>query len=199
MYFNYSGVWTGGHDVMGATSPQTSFYFAEGYTGAGFDEWLCLHEPRTPTATTAHITYMFADGTTQVQDVPIGATTRATVNVNAAGGPGQGRLGQDDLRRPHRGRAPHVLQLQRRLDRGTRRHGRHLPPDHLLLRRGLHRSRTFDEWLCLMNPEPTATTAHITYMFTDGTTQAQDVPIGATTRATVNVNDAGGRRTRTSR
>ena len=30
MYFNYNGVWTGGHDVVGATSPAATFYFAEG-------------------------------------------------------------------------------------------------------------------------------------------------------------------------
>ncbi|MBU1670607.1 MAG: hypothetical protein KKF41_16135 [Actinobacteria bacterium] len=33
MYFNYLGAWTGGHDVVGATSEATTWYFAEGYTG----------------------------------------------------------------------------------------------------------------------------------------------------------------------
>jgi hypothetical protein len=88
MYFNYKGAWTGGHDVVGAPSPQTTFLFAEGYTGAGFEEWLCLQNPN-PDPTTAHITYMFADGTTQTQDVPIGPTTRATVDVNSVIGPGK--------------------------------------------------------------------------------------------------------------
>ena len=32
MYFNYNGVWTGGHDVVGATAPSSTFYFAEGCT-----------------------------------------------------------------------------------------------------------------------------------------------------------------------
>ncbi len=46
MYFNYNGTWTGGHDVIGLAAPQTSFYFAEGYTGTGtFDEYLCLMNP----------------------------------------------------------------------------------------------------------------------------------------------------------
>ncbi|MEW6555148.1 MAG: DUF5719 family protein, partial [Actinomycetota bacterium] len=87
MYFDYLGKWSGGHDVTGAVAPQTSFFFAEGYTGAGlFDEYLCLMNPGD-TPTTAHITYMFPDGTTQPQDVPIGATTRTTVSVNAVVGP----------------------------------------------------------------------------------------------------------------
>ncbi len=45
MYFAYRGVWTGGHDVVGCPTPGSSFYFAEGYTGDGFDEWLCLMNP----------------------------------------------------------------------------------------------------------------------------------------------------------
>ena len=48
MYFDYSGggsSWTGGHDVMGATRASTTWYFAEGYTGEGFDEWVCVLNP----------------------------------------------------------------------------------------------------------------------------------------------------------
>lgn len=68
-------------------SPQTSFYFAEGYTGKDtFEEYLCLLNPGDQ-ATTAHITYMFADGSTQEQDLPIAKTSRATVNVKGEVGP----------------------------------------------------------------------------------------------------------------
>jgi hypothetical protein len=45
MYFTYKGVWTGGHDAVGARSPSTTWYFAEGYTGPGFEEWLCVMNP----------------------------------------------------------------------------------------------------------------------------------------------------------
>ncbi|WP_287155506.1 hypothetical protein [Candidatus Solincola tengchongensis] len=63
-----------------------TFYFAEGYTGKDtFEEYLCLMNPNE-VATTAHITYMFADGSTKEQDLPIGKTSRATVNVKAAVG-----------------------------------------------------------------------------------------------------------------
>jgi hypothetical protein len=40
MYFE--GTYKGGHDVVGATSLQTNWYFAEGYTGPGFDEYVCV-------------------------------------------------------------------------------------------------------------------------------------------------------------
>ena len=45
MYFAYQGAWAGGHDVVGASSPADTWYFAEGYTGAGFDEWICVLNP----------------------------------------------------------------------------------------------------------------------------------------------------------
>jgi len=45
MYFDYQGTWTGGHDVVGASSPAETWYFAEGYTGTGFDEWICVLNP----------------------------------------------------------------------------------------------------------------------------------------------------------
>jgi hypothetical protein len=81
MYFNYGPGWNGGHDVMGAAQTQTSFFFAEGCTRPGFDEWLCLMNPNS-SAATAYVTYMFQDGTTKLQDVPIAATSRKTVKVN---------------------------------------------------------------------------------------------------------------------
>ncbi len=55
MYFNYTGYgapgWTGGHCVIGASSAAGNWFFAEGYTGSGFDEFLCIQNPgrgRTP-------------------------------------------------------------------------------------------------------------------------------------------------------
>src|SRR5450759_2788675 len=44
MYFDYAGKWDGGHCLLG-TSAHPTWYFAEGYTGPGFDEWLCLWTP----------------------------------------------------------------------------------------------------------------------------------------------------------
>ena len=74
--------------VTGVARYDSSFtyYFAEGYTGLGFEEWLCFLNPNGA-PTTAHVTYMFADGTTQAQEVGIGATSRATVDVNQVVGP----------------------------------------------------------------------------------------------------------------
>ena len=51
MYFNYQGVWTGGDGVVGATSPASTFYFAEGTCRPNFDPYLCIQNPGAGAAT----------------------------------------------------------------------------------------------------------------------------------------------------
>ena len=45
MYFTYGGHVKGGHDAPGVPSPSATWYFAEGYTGEGFEEWICVLNP----------------------------------------------------------------------------------------------------------------------------------------------------------
>ena len=70
MYFNYNGVWTGGHDVVGATSPASTFYFAEGTCRPGFDPYFCIQNPGSSTADVT-LTYMKGDGTTATDTVTV--------------------------------------------------------------------------------------------------------------------------------
>ncbi len=92
MYFDYQGTgswgWTGGHCVIGATSPADTWFFAEGYTGDGFEEWLCIQNPGA-TAASVEITYYPEGGTPMVKDaITVAANSRYTVNVNADAGAG---------------------------------------------------------------------------------------------------------------
>ncbi len=75
------GFWQGGHDSMGA-SPQTSWYFAEGTTRAGFEEYVCLLNPQS-TPTTAYFKYMLGTGEVIEKSYTIEADKRATVSVGA--------------------------------------------------------------------------------------------------------------------
>lgn len=50
MYYDYHGGWQGGECAVGATSPSTLWYFAEGTTREGFEEWLTLANPNGNTA-----------------------------------------------------------------------------------------------------------------------------------------------------
>jgi hypothetical protein len=82
MYFNYgAGGWDGGHVVVGATSPRMAWYFAEGWTGTGFDEYLTIQNPNGQAAQ-VHLTYILANGSTQTKYVTAPANQRRTVTVH---------------------------------------------------------------------------------------------------------------------
>jgi hypothetical protein len=46
VYFDYYGK-KGGHDSIGTTTPSTTWYLAEGYTGGTFDTWVLVQNPWT--------------------------------------------------------------------------------------------------------------------------------------------------------
>src|SRR5450759_587553 len=83
MYFNYHNSIKGGDVELGCQGGGREWYFAEGTTQEGFEEWLTLMNP-TDIQDTATITFMFADGTTQVKQVGLPTRSRTTVGVNRA-------------------------------------------------------------------------------------------------------------------
>jgi Tol biopolymer transport system component len=90
MYFDYRpGVldWNGGTDVVGATAPATSYYFAEGTCRPGFDPYLTIQNPGG-SATDVTIVYMKGDGTTADQTLSVPAHARSTITVKQVLGEG---------------------------------------------------------------------------------------------------------------
>jgi hypothetical protein len=90
MYFDYGGHIPGATAVAGSPSgPQSIFYFAEGYTGQNFNEYLTIVNPGASSASeTATIRYLIQGGaskTVTIADLPPGQ--RWTVNVNSDVGP----------------------------------------------------------------------------------------------------------------
>jgi hypothetical protein len=82
MYFSYNGVWAGGHDSVGATSTSSFWYFAEGYTGAGFDEYICVLNPGN---TQADLKFRFQtqeEGEKVVAGFSVAPHSRASFRVN---------------------------------------------------------------------------------------------------------------------
>jgi murein DD-endopeptidase MepM/ murein hydrolase activator NlpD len=85
MYFNYgAGNWDGGHDAVGATPHhdvgEYTWWFAEGWTGAGFDEYVTIQNPNG-SAVSVELTYLFNGGTPLVRSYGVGANQRMTINV----------------------------------------------------------------------------------------------------------------------
>ncbi len=69
--------------------PASSFLFAEGYTGPGFEEWLCLFNPDTEKTAQVEITYCFGDGSTKERSLEVPPRTRRTLSVNSEVGKGE--------------------------------------------------------------------------------------------------------------
>ncbi len=91
MYFAYTwqGVnWNGGHCVIGASAPAADWFFAEGYTGSGFQEWICLQNPGDADASVQVSYYVQDQGALPVREVTVPARTRITLFVNEHAGAG---------------------------------------------------------------------------------------------------------------
>ncbi len=87
MYFNFNGL-NDGHDVIGANEPSWTWYFAEGYTGSGFQEWLTLLNPNAAAANVT-IEYRYRSGGGRTETLKISPNTRHTIDVNSSVGNNQ--------------------------------------------------------------------------------------------------------------
>ncbi|MBN2025340.1 MAG: cellulase family glycosylhydrolase [Actinobacteria bacterium] len=171
MYFSYGDGWTGGHDVMGAQEPATSSYFAEGYTGEGFDEWLCILNPGD---TAADLTFRFQtqeEGEREIGGFTVGPHSRASFKVNDI----LGRNLQAScvveasravvVERPmyfaYRGRSGHAWQG------GHCVMGAAAPSTRFLFAEGTTRTG-FEQWLTIQNPQASAIDVQAVYRFGPG-------------------------------
>ncbi len=80
MYFTYGGR-TGGHVAAPASSPAHTWYFAEGYTGPGFDEYVCVFNP-SQTDTTLDFLFQTKEGAVAREGYTVPARSRRTFRVN---------------------------------------------------------------------------------------------------------------------
>jgi streptogramin lyase len=85
VYFDYTrgGTcdWNGGHDVVGATSPDIAFGFAEGTCRPGFDTYFCVQNPGGATADVS-LVYLKGDGSAPVeQQITVPSHSRSTVSA----------------------------------------------------------------------------------------------------------------------
>ncbi len=84
-----SGPIRDGHDAFGANSPATTWYFAEGTTLAGFNEYLTLQNSGSSISNVT-VTYFTDSGASVTRTLQLPATSRTTLEVfkgNTAPGP----------------------------------------------------------------------------------------------------------------
>ncbi|RJP26895.1 MAG: hypothetical protein C4536_14925 [Actinobacteria bacterium] len=190
VYFLYQGMWDGGHNVMGAAQPETEWYFAEGCTRTGFNQWICLQNPNDE-ATAARIVYVMEDGGRIEREYGLAPRSRFTVNVN------------NDVARQHDVSAyisshlpivverPMYFLYNSTIDEGSNAMGVCRPGSSWYLAEGCTREG-FEEWICLMNPGEEAAQVELRFMLEDASQRAHAVCVPPGTRVTVRVNDVVG-------
>lgn len=170
--------------------PAGEFYFAEGTTRAGYQEWICLVNP-TAQRQACRIEYMINGGGNREQDVVLAPNSRTTVDVNLFLGPGL------DVSARVTGSGHFVAERSMYftaggLDGGEQVLGRAGTSTRFLFAEGTTRSG-FQTWLALQNPGDAEANVLVTYVYADGTPPVpQNVVVPAKSRLTVDVNSGAG-------
>jgi hypothetical protein len=196
MYFNYAGLashsWTGGHDVVGTNSPARNWYFAEGTTRDGFEQWLCLQNPSS-SPITVNATYMLGQG----QGSPVGKSytvqpkQRLTVSVNNELGPEKDVSAKLTSSDDFIAERPTYFLYHGAWDGGHDVLGAKTPAKNWFFAEGTTRDN-FSEWLCVQNPNAADATLQVTYYPSSGPPVTRPWTVAANTRLTIDVNtDAG--------
>jgi photosystem II stability/assembly factor-like uncharacterized protein len=196
MYFNYHGKWDGGHIVMGTDSPKNIWYFAEGSTQNGFDEWLAVQNANNADA---HVTchFMKSDGTQVDKTYGVGANSRWTLDVSSAIGKNQDSsvVVQSDI--PVVAERPMYF-CYKQGEPGYGWTGGHDVVGSSQVKTGWFFAEgctldLFDEYICVGNPGTETATVTMTFMLEKGSPVVKTVTIGAQKRVTVKVADLVGR------
>lgn len=84
-YFSYKGAIDGGHSKAGLNALSRKWYFAEGYTGPGFSEYLLVLNP-TQLAAALDFTFMREDGSSVTKSFDLAPASRFTLDVASVEG-----------------------------------------------------------------------------------------------------------------
>jgi len=190
MYFDYRGKWDDGHITIGAPAALDTWYFAEGTTRAGFEEWLCLANPGTIDAE-VKVTYHIAGAGDVEQYINVPATKRRTILVNSIVGPEKDVAIKVESGQPVVAERPIYFDYRSKWNGGHISIGAAAPSTAWFFAEGTTRAG-FEEWLCLLNPGDVKAQVKVKYVFQDATTRTQDLLLAPGQRFSVYVNEVVG-------
>ncbi len=186
LYFNYHDAWSGGHCSAPALTTSQTWFFAEGTTRAGFEEWLCLANPG-PVDANVEVTYIFEDGSVLIAPCAVPAWKRCTVDVNAVVGSEKDVAMKVESDQPIVAERPMYFNYRDTWDDGHITTGAVSPETTWFFAEGTTRAG-FEEWLCLANPGEEDAKVRITYRVSEGGSVSQNIAVPAGRRRTVDVN-----------
>jgi kumamolisin len=194
---NAGGQTTGAATAVGATNTAGDWLFAEGYTGAGFQEYLVLANFGSAAAS-VNVKLEYSNGTTQVVPITVPALSQYYFDVNNAhSNPAAGCncTPTNDVSAEVTSNVPTIVAERlmyfhygsMHLSGGTDVVGEAGPSSHNVyaFAEGYTNSN-FDEYLTLQNPNTTAESVAIT-LFADGTIVQEIKALPAHSRTTVSI------------
>ncbi|MBU4173594.1 MAG: hypothetical protein KKB90_04355 [Actinobacteria bacterium] len=160
-----------------------TWYFAEGTTAWGFEEWILIKNPHDKDVT-VNINYMTPDGPVAREPIVMAPMSRATVSVN------------DDIHPTDTSTlvtASDTIMAERSMYWDNRIDGHcsigTMEPSFTWYVAEGSTAWGFENWLTIMNPGTAPATVDVTYMTPDGPTAREPVKVGPGSRATIDVND----------
>jgi SpoIID/LytB domain protein len=189
VYFGY-GTIGGGTAAEGSPDSSRRWYFAEGYTGGGFDTWLLLANPEDRPAQ-ALLTFMLPDASTIPLQVEIPPMSRFTVHVDDLPG-----LENAEFSTVVEADSPIIAERAMYFDYYGRRGGHDAmgmtdTSPTWYFAEG-YTAQLFDTYILLQNPREDPVNVSLSFMRADGEVVEERVHMPPHSRWTVHVDDLPG-------
>lgn len=186
MYSNFRNVWTGGSVVIGTDSPATTWYFAEGCTQPGFEEYITLQNATNNDAVVT-LEYQIEKAQPIKINKNVPAKSRGTVRVSDSVPANQNVSTKVTSNVPIVAERPMYFNYQGKWDGGHNNMGQKVLSKEWYLAEG-NTYNWCDEWITLQNPDIGSYLTYVIYSFGDGSEPYMvDYIVGDKTRLTVNV------------
>ena len=180
MYWPNGSGSSGGHDTEGVKQANTTWYLAEGYTGAGFQTFILIQNPNSSNATIT-VTYMLEDGSTVERIISVLANSRYTIAVQ-----NEDQLGWDQAFSTKLvSDRPVVVERSMYFSNdGHVSKGVVSPQTTWYLAEGFS-GANYNTFILVQNPGLVDANVSVTYMLSDGTIEERNLVVLAQSRYTI--------------
>ncbi len=166
---------------IGARSPSSTWFFAEGYTADGFEEWLLIQNPWDESAL-VDLTFMELDGTNTTMRFTVPARSRYTVPVHQ-------ELPDSQVSIEVSSKIPVIA--ERAMYWKTRSDGHATlgtsTPEYTWFFAEGYTAEGYEEWLLIQNPWDDKAIVRLDFMLPGGGTESTTVEVAGHSRFTIDV------------
>lgn len=175
---------TAGTCSIGACSPSSTWYLAEGYTDQGFEEWVLIQNPQK-TYNNVTVTFMERSGANTVKQFQLPPECRFTIEVD-------GYLPASEVSVKVRSESPVLVERAMYWNNRSDGHdciGTPTPDSTWYLPEG-YTDQGFETWVLIQNPSDATRKVDVTFMQRNGTNTTTSYQVAPRSRFTVSMDDA---------